>query len=57
VPIVKALPDELLEDCAPEPLAGTRIGQALGREASVEDCLSTLRGRLARLRAINAAGR
>lgn len=55
VAIIKPAPEELLEDCSPAPLAGTKVADVLARTDSVEECLARLRRHLERLRAIGVA--
>jgi hypothetical protein len=52
IPVYTALPAELVQDCVPAPLAGTTVGAAVDRLASVEGCLAQLRDQQSRLRAL-----
>lgn len=52
VPVVQQIAPELVADCQPAPLAGTTVGAALDRLASVEGCAAALRDQLSRLRAL-----
>lgn len=52
VPVVVAVPKELLEDCPAAALAGTKVGDITARLAAVESSLSQCRYQLSRLRAL-----